>query len=168
MSNYQYIQPAIAQFQAIPAEAEAPRIGCSAEEIAAMQATLPSGYQLPAAYLEFLSHAGKQWGRLFGSHSMGYAQIFTMAKDRFSDYAEQVFVEDDEPAFPSEIFLIEEGNGSHFSFFKLDEGADPPVYQWKEKMEDFSEAVQIFPHYSLYLAAMVAEHAGVFEPPHQR
>lgn len=152
-----HIQAAIDTYRCTPGSDEADRIGCTEEEIAALEAHIRGGYRLPAAYLEFLLYAGRGWGDVFGARNISYRTAWVPAAYPHRSWPRDFLPGAENPRFPDNVFLIEDYLGDYFSFIKLDEGDDPPVYFWSSEFEYKLEAATLAaPSFSVYLNMIVS------------
>jgi len=107
------------------------RVGCTAEEIAALEAAY--GVRLPASYRRYLSEMGHDAGRLFRhDHTEAhYGEVLTLtARERelWPDYAPPW-------TLAANTLLISQREGDYFSFIHCDDEVDSPVwvydvYRW--------------------------------------
>jgi SMI1 / KNR4 family (SUKH-1) len=162
MKDLSYLQGAVARYKDIASEANGQILGCSSDEIAALEATLNTGYHIPAAYREFLEYGAKHWGRLFQTRDLSYQSALAMAQAAYRDWEGPVFPEG-EGTFPDNLFIFEDGQGMYFFFFYLDAGENPPVYCWKETMDSFEEVTLQADHFSDYLVQLMDLHKKALE-----
>jgi hypothetical protein len=129
--RYTYLQPVVDLLAPLIVAAPATLVGCSASEIAALEA-LVAPRRLPAAYVEFLRFGGKQLTGVFGGVDFSYRHARIMREHGNRDVASMVRRQDDDAVLPDSVFVINEHLGSNFTFFHLDAGDDPPIFLWEE------------------------------------
>ena len=65
---------------------------------------------------------------------------------------------DKEVMLPPELFVLNEHFGSNFTFVRLDEGDDPPVYLWEEGEGGLDVATREHDTFSAFLTDLVQKH----------
>jgi hypothetical protein len=131
MAALRYLQPVVDLLAPLIVAAPATLVGCSAAEIAALEA-LVAPHRLPAAYVEFLRFGGKRLAGVFGGVDFSYPHARIMREHGNCTVASMVRRDDQHAVLPDTLFAINEHLGSTFTFFRLDAGDDPPVYMWEE------------------------------------
>ncbi|WP_082591422.1 SMI1/KNR4 family protein [Duganella sp. Root198D2] len=100
--------------------------GVTPEEVARLEANI--GKSLPSEYREFLSGVGRGAGRFLNG-----TDIFFAALDGLREDAIQLLRENEEDAsLPDDAFVFSMHQGYEFTYFKISDGDDPPVYQYVE------------------------------------
>lgn len=109
-------------------------ISCTQAEVDALESMLSSSLRLPVAYKEFLLYGGKKIGNLFeGGFSFSYKIAQNWLKYEYrAEILDMLRSEDPDAELPPDVFILQEHIGSNFSYFRLNEGDDPPVYFWEE------------------------------------
>jgi hypothetical protein len=59
---------------------------------------------------------------------------------------------------PRELFVLNEHFGSNFTFVRIDEGNDPPVYFWEEGEGGLNVATREHDTFSAFLLDLVQRH----------
>lgn len=155
-----YIDKVIQQIRSL-GEEEAQ--GCSEAEIAELEALLPGDTQLPGAYREFLLFGGKKAGNLFRTLDISFKSTLLMRKGGNQEVFDSLMLEDDQPV-PEEWLVFNENEMMSFSFFKLNEGDNPPVYYWEEGMDESLEGPQkSMDSFSEWLLDLVGRHKQLIE-----
>jgi hypothetical protein len=103
------------------------RVGCTAEEIAALEARY--GVRLPATYRRYLETMGHDAGRLFRhdpSSQTRYRHVLEMTA------AERALWSDYDPPWelPADALLVFGREGDWFDFIRCDGGGDAPVWKY--------------------------------------
>jgi SMI1 / KNR4 family (SUKH-1) len=133
----QYIQPAIDALERWPRFSSAQVVGCTADDIAALEALLPDCLRLPAAYREFLSYGGRKMARVFRAVDISYEMAWALLSERNEPILAILDPRKQGKVLPADLFAINEHFGDNFTFLKLSEGEDPPVYLWEDgSLED--------------------------------
>ena len=111
-------------------------IPCSIKEVNALESKLSPPYKLPAAYKEFLLYGGTEMAGLSGVSDIFYGKAKLLLN--YPNEAYDLFCDEEleGQAPPAEMFFITEYLGAYTAYFQLDEGDDPPVYEWKEEYGD--------------------------------
>ncbi len=118
-------------------------VPCTENEIESLEKKL--GYSLPLAYKEFLLWGGKKAGRIFFGQNYSFRDILDNQEcaieqlETFHFTVTEVLPED------SFVFLVHQGY--IFLFFRISEGDDPPVYEFKingDKLRDGDEALYFY------------------------
>jgi hypothetical protein len=108
-------------------------IGCSADEIAALEAF--HGIKLPLAYTDFLRVAGRCAGKFIYDVDFLYDKLFTLnalAADLLNDW------EKGQLKLPTNAFVFAMRYGEQFMFFEADgKNDDPPVFFYFEGHKKF-------------------------------
>jgi hypothetical protein len=100
--------------------------GASLEDVATLERA--AGRKLPAQYREFLLGVGRRAGRFLEGKD-----IFVSALDGLKEEADSLMQENEEGVvLTKEDFVFSMHQGYEFTYFKLSEGDDPPVYQYVE------------------------------------
>lgn len=112
------------------------------------------GHRLPAAYVEFLALCGAGSGGRFDGSGLTSPRSghFESQRKEVERCLQLHFGMD----LPSDYWVLEEWMGGYFSFFRLDEGDDPPVYEWFEGEETF-EFTQRTASFTEYLGQRLDE-----------
>jgi len=112
-------------------------VGCSEKEIRNLEEKL--GVNLPVAYKEFLSWAGKGLGEFAVGSEFYYDQdlvdLQRMAKDLLEDNAVPF-------KLPEDAFVFWGHQGYQFTFFRTSQGDDPPVHYYLEAAEGEKEEIK--------------------------
>jgi hypothetical protein len=115
----------------------APLMGCSEQDLLALQRSLR--LQLPSAYLRFLRHCGADTGNFLKG-----SDLTTAFLPRLRDSAEALLTEDGGPQLPDDAFVFCSHQGYQFLFFRLSDGPDPPVFYYLEASGVFREVAPSF------------------------
>ena len=120
-------------------------VGCTAEEIAALEALHPSGKPLPLSLKEFLSLGGKRIAYLQPTTGFYYPKMLEFTQD-IKDRLENNYIEPGAillPNFPiaKDVLVFMEHLAYSFRFIRLGEGDDPPVYFFDDGMQTDEERV---------------------------
>jgi hypothetical protein len=152
-----YIQPAIDAFEGWPGSAGESVVPCTAQEIATMAARLPGG-RIPEAYRELLAHSGKKFGGVYGGFDISYEMTWALLSHDYRDILTMIRPWDKAVVLPRELFVLSEHFGSNFTFVRLDEGNDPPVYFWEEGEGGLEVATREHDTFSAFLLELVQKH----------
>ncbi len=126
---------------------------CTEQEIEQLEEWL--NIELPAAYKEFLLWMGHRAGQLFADASCNYWDL-----EGNQTLAVEILHENSFPtSLPKDAFVFLINQGYKFYFFRLSEGADPPVYYYEELMQE-PAFPSVCEHFSEYLEQRVEEHAN--------
>jgi SMI1 / KNR4 family (SUKH-1) len=104
---------------------------CTEQEITTMAARLPGGH-IPDAYRELLAYGGRKLGGVYSGIDISVEMTWTLLSNDYMDIKAMMRPWNNGATLPSELFVLNEHFGSNFTFVRLDEGNDPPVYFWKE------------------------------------
>lgn len=126
-----YLQPVADALSPLIAEAPGALVGCTDEEIAALEAWV-APHRLPAAYVEFLRFGGKDLAGVFHGLDFSYAMALALRAHGNRDILSMLRRRDQTAVLPDTVFVINEHLGSNFTYFDLTEGDDPPTYFWEE------------------------------------
>lgn len=100
--------------------------GCTQREIEDLESQV--GASLPIAYKQFLLAIGHQAGAFLRGTDVFYDQIAAL-----TDEARVLLAENGlQDALPEDAFVFYMHQGYEFGYFRISEGADPPVYQYVE------------------------------------
>ncbi len=105
--------------------------GCSQAEIAAIEKSL--GNPLPVEYKNFLQLIGKAAGDLFLGSEIYYRDLRSLLE--LQEYAKRLLRLNQFSALPKQAFVFFMHQGYTFNYFLLNDGDDPPVYQFCEEQE---------------------------------
>ncbi|ROU08307.1 SMI1/KNR4 family protein [Lysobacter enzymogenes] len=122
--------------------------GCSQEEVDALAKSI--GRPLPKAYVEFLLAMGRKAGDFMAGTDTFWRHLSWLQKT-----AERLVAERSAAPLPESAFVFYMHQGYEFGYFLLDEGDDPPVYQFvtmkarSERVTDsltgyFNEMLKLF------------------------
>lgn len=121
---------------------------CTRQEVTLLANEL--GIMLPAAYVEFLLWAGHGAGRLMLGSDCFYGHLSYLKAG-----ALRILREDGFPGkLPDDAFVFCMHQGYQFSFLRVSEGEDPPVYYYLEDSEQ-ADFKRVFDHFSDSLMAAV-------------
>jgi len=103
---------------------------CTSIEVSSLEADL--GISLPKTYKEFLLYMGKGSGAIFQGSDCFYRNL-----QRIQVWAKQLLAENNfaEP-LPNDAFVFFMHQGYQFSFFKLSNGDNPPIYSYCEGQQE--------------------------------
>ena len=132
MNRIKYLAELICEFESIIQEFGAESIGCSEQEISNLESMLSPPYKLPLAYKEFLLYGGKRMGNLFRGIDISYSMVECLMKNKYRDIIQMIKPWYSEIKLPPDLFIINQHLGSNFTYFRLTEGEDPPIYWWEE------------------------------------
>jgi hypothetical protein len=105
---------------------------CSEDEVNALEHH--SGLSLPEAYKEFLLWMGHGAGRLLRGSDCFYEHL-----PHLREWAVELLEEDGfHKPLPDDAFVFFMHQGYQFTFLRLSEGDDPPVYYYIESMDQIS------------------------------
>ncbi len=122
--------------------------GCTPEQIEVLTRSL--GRPLPKAYEEFLLAMGHRAGCF-----MQGTDTFWRHLSWLREAADELLREDSAPPLPQSAFVFYMHQGYEFGFFDLEDGDDPPVYQYVQRWRAARPATSSF---SDYLAEMLKIH----------
>ena len=136
-------------------------IPCTQEQIAQLERQ----YQLtlPAAYREFLLWMGQGAGGFLAGDACFYEALTQLRDDALELLAENGV----SGGLPDDAFVFSMHEGYQFQFFRVSEGANPPVYWYGEgesPTNDSGTAVfrKSFDQYSDFLVSSIVGHEQVF------
>lgn len=152
-----HIQAAIDVLEHWHGFAEEPVVPCTEQEIAAMAARLPGG-RIPEAYRELLAYGGRKLGGVYGAVDISYEMTWPLLSHDYRDIVAMIRPWDKDVALPPELFVLNEHFGSNFTFVRLDEGDDPPVYLWEEGEGGLEVATREHDSFSAFLLQLVQQH----------
>jgi hypothetical protein len=152
-----YIQPAIDAFEGWSGSAGESVVPCTEQEIATMAARLPSG-RLPEAYRELLAYGGKKLGGVYGGVDISYEMTWALLSHDYRDILTMIRPWDKAVVLPRDLFVLNEHSGSNFTFVRLDEGDDPPVYLWEEGEGGLEVATREHDTFSAFLLDLLEKH----------
>jgi hypothetical protein len=156
MEKFKYIQEVIVEFEILLAEFGGEVIPCTEKEVKDIERMLTPPYQLPGAYKEFLLYGGKKIAEIFNSQFFdSYDLVLLMLKDEYRDITRMLRVEDPNAKIYPDIFILNEHLGSNFTYFRLTEGDDPPVYFWEEGEGGLETSSQEFDSFSDFLRSKI-------------
>ncbi len=152
MEKFKYIQEVIVEFEILLAEFGGEVIPCTEKEVKYIESMLTRPYHLPGAYKEFLLYGGKKIARIFDSQFFfSYDLALLMLKDEYRDIIEMLRSQDPNAKLYPDIFILSQHEGYHFTYFRLTEGDDPPVYFWEEGEGGLEASWQGFDSFSDFL-----------------
>jgi hypothetical protein len=152
-----YIQAAIDAIERWPDFADESVQPCTEQEIAMMAARLPGG-RMPEAYRELLAYGGRKLGDVYASIDISYEMTWALLSGDYEDIRAMVRPWDKRAILPPELFVLNEHFGSNFTFVRLDEGDDPPVYLWEEGEGGLEVATREHDTFSAFLLDLVRKH----------
>lgn len=124
----------------------------SESDVAALEQAV--GQRLPLQYRSFLIAVGSGAGRFFEG-----TDIFLSSLHGLTEAANALLAENGEAVgLPDDAFVFSMHQGYEFTYFRMSEGDDPPVYQY---VEGSGPAVLAWESFSGFLAASIVRHAGV-------
>lgn len=101
-------------------------VSCTDPEIIDLEKKL--GFSLPEAYKEFLLWIGKSAGRFLQGSDCFFEHL-----PYLKEWAVELLEENHFPyTLPEDAFVFFMHQGYQFSFFRLSEGDDPPIYSYCE------------------------------------
>ncbi len=178
MNRFKYIQESVDILEKIFAEFGIEAIGSTIEEVNELEQMLNPTYQLPAALKEFLFYGGKKMVGHSRVQSMSYEQFVFWCKNKQEIRDILSDSEGINARLPDEILILDEHFGASFTYLKLTEGEDPPVYTWKESDEGGLETVkkysssfskflksEIRVHLIFWRASVISQKIEVRQPP---
>jgi hypothetical protein len=121
--------------------------GCSDGELAAFQRD--RRLELPEAYLHYLRAVGVNPGEFMRGSDLKFEEL-----DALQSEAPLLLEEENGPSLPENAFVFIAHQGYQFLFFRLDEGADPPIYHYLEGESDFKV---VAPSFSDWLVGAVRD-----------
>lgn len=127
-------------------------VGCTRDEVSAIEQQL--GISLPRAYQEFLLSMGHSAGQFLRGSDCFFKHLPQLQEWAIELLQENNFVE----SLPEDAFIFFMHQGYQFSFFRVSEGADPPIYSYCEGTEETS-FIQSHESFSEFLATEVEIHA---------
>lgn len=152
-----YIQAAIDALEHWDGFAKEPVVPCTEQEISAMAAQLPP-QRIPEAYRELLVYGGRKLGGVYGAVDISYEMTWTLLSHGYRDIVAMIRPWDKDVVLPAHLFVINEHLGSNFTFVRLDEGDDPPVYLWEEGEGGLEVATREHDTFSAFLLQLVQQH----------
>jgi hypothetical protein len=152
-----YIRAAIDAFERWPGFANESVVPCTEQEIAAMAARLPGG-RMPEAYRELLAYGGRKLGGVYAGIDISYEMSWALLSHDYRDILAMIRPWDKEVVLPPDLFVLNEHFGSNFTFVRLDEGDDPPVYFWEEGEGGLDVATREHDTFSAFLTDLVQKH----------
>lgn len=112
---------------------------------------------LPGAYKEFLLWMGSGAGPFLRGEDCFFPLLPHLQEDAALLLAEEEFPQ----SLPDDAFVFLMHQGYQFAFFRLTEGEDPPVYHYREGMEE-----ETFPRvadsFSQYLASIIDDYLRLY------
>src|ERR671930_627899 len=100
--------------------------GCTQIEIENLERIV--GNQLPIAYRQFLLAIGRGAGAFLKGTDVFYDQVATLTDEARVLLAENGMQDE----LPEDAFVFYMHQGYEFGYFRIGDGADPPVYQYVE------------------------------------
>ena len=140
MTKFKYINQVVElfeQYSAVFGEQEI--VGCTEEEVEALESLLPNSYRLPEAYREFLFYCGRKMGVVSDITNFSYKTAYFNAKDRNQEIMKILRMWNKHTKIPEDMFIVSKHITSYFDYVLLSEGDNPPVYAWNEEDEDEDE-----------------------------
>jgi len=128
----QHIGPAIEELKRWSGFSPAELIPATPEEIVALEAFLSAPYRLPGAYRELLQVGGRKLAKVYSGVDFSYRMAWVLLSNGYRDILRMLRPYNRDAVMPPELFVVNEHLGSNFTYVKLDEGDDPPVYWWEE------------------------------------
>jgi hypothetical protein len=105
-----------------------------------------------------LAYGGRKLGGLYGSVDISYEMTWALLSHDYRDIVTMIRPWDKEVALPPELFVLNEHLGSNFTFVRLDEGDDPPVYVWEEGEGGLEVATREHDTFSAFLLELIQKH----------
>jgi len=130
---------------------------CTEQDVAVMAARLPGG-RVPEAYRELLAYGGRKLGGVYGGVDISYEMTWALLSHDYRDIVAMIRPWDKAVVLPPELFVLNEHVGSNFTFVRLDEGDDPPVYFWEEGEGGLEVATREHDSFSGFLLKLVEKH----------
>jgi hypothetical protein len=158
MEKFQYLNKTIIEFEKLLQEFGGEVKPCTQEEVEELESMLPSPYHLPAAYKEFLLYGGKKMAGLFKLVNFSYGMAKHLIFYRDEEILEQLQSEDPNAQLPADIFVINEHLGANFTYFRLTEGNDPPIYIWEEGKGGLEVSKKEYESFSDFLRDQIRIH----------
>lgn len=152
-----YIQPAIDALERWSGFAGEAVVPCTEQEIAAMAARLPGGH-IPEGYRELLAYGGRKLGGVYGGVDISYEMTWGLLSHDYRDIVAMIRPWGQGAVLSRELFVLNEHFGSNFTFVRLDEGDDPPVYFWEEGEGGLEVATREHDTFSAFLLDLVQKH----------
>jgi hypothetical protein len=152
-----YIHAAIDALEQWPGFANESVVPCTEQEVAAMAARIPGG-RIPDAYRELLAYGGRKLGGVYGGIDISYEMSWALLSHDYRDIVAMIRPWDKDVVLPPELFVQNEHFGSNFTFVRLDEGDDPPVYFWEEGEGGLDVATREHDTFSVFLIDLVQKH----------
>ncbi|MEP6895269.1 MAG: SMI1/KNR4 family protein [Chloroflexota bacterium] len=120
--------------------------GCSEEEIEHLEKFI--GVKLPKTYREFLALIGHNTGIYRRGSDHLYKDLFNLTEDTKEILMKGPF------KLPKDAFVIMSHQGYIFTYFRLSDGDDPPVFAY---MENESKPKKLSVSFSEYLSKSMEE-----------
>ena len=121
-----YLESIKQQLTAMNKTSPSDLIGCTLEEI--IQLELDLKIELPIAYREFLRIMGKGAGKFLRGSDCFYSDLKDLQTGAVELLDENQFPQ----TLPKDAFVFLMHQGYQFSFFRLSEGENPPIYFYCE------------------------------------
>lgn len=123
---------------------------CTEQEIHSLEQEL--GIQLPAAYREFLLLMGHDGGDVLRGTQCFYEDL-----PKIQGWSRTLLESNNvQTPLPPDAFVFLY-SGYQFLFFRLSEGADPPIYSYTEGDAPATGFPEVFPHFSHFLRSIIEE-----------
>lgn len=138
--------------------ARGPVVPCSREDVDALQAMLPAPYKLPAAYVELLLYGGRSLAGVFQGIDFSFEMAKALLEHGNRDIVRMLQASAPGATLPPDVLVISEHQGSNFTYVRLTEGDDPPVYFWEEGEGGLETSVCEHPTFSAFVTKAVKDH----------
>jgi|SRR4028118_467072 hypothetical protein len=103
---------------------------CTEQDVRFLEEKL--GLSLPTAYKEFLLWGGHNPGRIWEGSDCCFKDLINL-----QDSALELLEENNFPgSLPEDSFVFFMHQGYQFMFFRIKEGEDPPIYFYKESLQN--------------------------------
>jgi SMI1 / KNR4 family (SUKH-1) len=127
-------------------------LGCTRDEVSAIEQQL--GISLPRAYQEFLLSMGHSAGQFLRGSDCFFQHLPQLQEWAIELLQENNFAQ----SLPKDAFIFFMHQGYQFSFFRVSEGADPPIYSYCEGTEE-TFFIKSHASFSEFLATELEIHA---------
>jgi len=121
--------------------------GCSAEEIQKIKDGQDVAL-LPPLYSEMLRKLGKHAGRFQMNEDFFYPHLIHLKEDIVG----AIELSQTNWQLPKDAYVFWGHNSYYYMFFRVEEGTDPPVYEFREGMKT---PQKIYDYFSQFLYAIV-------------
>ena len=129
-------------------------IPCTQKEVAYLEQRLH--VSLPLAYKEFLLWMGKGAGPFMAGSDFFYYRLIDIQAGATELLEEDALLKH----LPEDAFVFQMHQGYTFTFFRVKEGADPPVYSYLERSGQ-TTFTRVDDHFSDSLLALIEDSARI-------